>query len=83
MSVESANQLSALAPARPVVAERIEASRDRLHRTWRFVRRSPRFVIGGSLVAIILALSLLAPVIAPYPPDEQDYAMRLAPIAHD
>lgn len=80
MSVESANPLTTLAPPRPYVAERIEPARDRAHRIWQAVRRSPRFLIGAALVTIILALSILAPLIAPYPPDEQDYAMRLAPV---
>jgi peptide/nickel transport system permease protein len=38
----------------------------------------PRLTIGIGIILIITALSLLAPVIAPYDPDAQDFRSRLA-----
>jgi peptide/nickel transport system permease protein len=45
----------------------------------RFVRRYPRVAIGGSLLLILVALSLLAPWIAPYDPIKLNVANRLKP----
>ena len=35
---------------------------------WTFLRRHPRIAIGGGMMAILVALSLLAPLIAPFDP---------------
>lgn len=49
-----------------------------------FLRRYPRVAIGGALLCILVALSLLAPWIAPYDPIKLNVAQRLrAPsVAH-
>ena len=46
---------------------------------WTFIRRHPRIAIGGSLMAILIALSLLAPLIAPYDPLKLNVSQRLKP----
>ncbi|MGE0223028.1 MAG: ABC transporter permease [Acetobacteraceae bacterium] len=46
---------------------------------WTFIRRHPRIVIGGTLMAILVALSLLAPWIAPYDPLKLNVSQRLKP----
>ncbi len=46
---------------------------------WTFIRRHPRIAIGGSLMAILVALSLLAPLIAPYDPLKLNVSQRLKP----
>ena len=46
---------------------------------WTFIRRHPRIAIGGSLMAILIALSLLAPWIAPYDPLKLNVSQRLKP----
>lgn len=46
---------------------------------WTFTRRHPRVVIGGGLMAILVALSLLAPWIAPYDPLKLNVSQRLKP----
>ena len=47
-------------------------------------RRNRRAVVGGILVLLFCALSLLAPVLAPYAPEAQQLAERLRPpsLAH-
>ena len=44
-----------------------------------FARRYPRVVIGGTLLSILVLLSLLAPLIAPYDPIKLNVAQRLKP----
>lgn len=46
---------------------------------WTFTRRHPRIVIGGVLMAVLVALSLLAPWIAPYDPLKLNVSQRLKP----
>ena len=43
------------------------------------LRRYPRVAIGGALLGILVALSLLAPWIAPYDPIALNVAQRLRP----
>jgi peptide/nickel transport system permease protein len=45
----------------------------------RFIRRHPRIVLGGFLLSVLVALSLLAPLIAPYDPFKLSVATRLRP----
>ncbi|WP_448954465.1 ABC transporter permease [Labrys neptuniae] len=42
------------------------------------LRRSPSALIGSSVLALLVFMALAAPVIAPYDPDLQDTAIRLA-----
>ena len=42
-----------------------------------FIRRNPRVLIGGVLVAILLGLALFAPFVAPYDPIAQDVSRSL------
>ena len=58
----SADQLPS--PAAPA-AERRRMS------TWRLLVSNPLTVVSGALLLLIVALSVLAPWIAPYPPDQQ------------
>jgi peptide/nickel transport system permease protein len=45
----------------------------------RSIRRHPRIVFGGSLIVVLVALSLLASVIAPYDPIILNLGQRLKP----
>lgn len=42
-------------------------------------RRNPRAIVGASIVAALCAIALLAPVLAPYPPEIQSLALRYRP----
>jgi peptide/nickel transport system permease protein len=53
--------------------------RSRLSRIWRWMRSDPRAVISIAYLAILVIVSLLAPVIAPYSPIEQDVSSLLLP----
>ena len=44
-----------------------------------FLRRHPRIVIGGTLMAILVVLSVLAPLIAPFDPLKLNVSQRLRP----
>jgi peptide/nickel transport system permease protein len=46
---------------------------------WTFLRRHPRIAIGGGMMAILVALSLLAPLIAPFDPLKLNVSQRLKP----
>ncbi|KPL55289.1 peptide ABC transporter permease [Prosthecomicrobium hirschii] len=68
---------SALAPAAA-----LEAVPPRRSPTARFLRRAgrnPSFMIGATVLAIIVAMALFAPLITAYDPYDQDIARRLIP----
>ena len=44
---------------------------------WRRLRRNRAAVIGGVVVLLFIAIAILAPLIAPYDPNEGDLAQRL------
>lgn len=46
---------------------------------WTFTRRHPRIALGGALMVVLVALSLLAPWIAPYDPLKLNVSQRLKP----
>jgi peptide/nickel transport system permease protein len=46
---------------------------------WRRLKRNKAAIVGGVIVFIFVLVALLAPVIAPYPPNEGDLALRLKP----
>jgi peptide/nickel transport system permease protein len=46
---------------------------------WRRLKRNKAAIVGGVIVFIFVLVALLAPVIAPYPPNEGDLAQRLKP----
>ena len=51
---------------------------------WDFLRRHPLVVVGATIVIALVVISILAPVIAPYDPIEQDlYARLQAPSMHN
>src|SRR5262245_51687589 len=43
------------------------------------VRRHPRLLVGGALVALLLLAAFLAPVVAPYDPIKVDMGQSLLP----
>lgn len=58
----------------------IEPRRDTLLATvWRFLRRNILTLIGLCVILIALLVTVMAPLIAPYSPLEQDMASRLQP----
>jgi peptide/nickel transport system permease protein len=44
-----------------------------------FIRRNPRIVLGGALVALLLLIALAAPIVAPYDPVEVNVTEALLP----
>lgn len=44
-----------------------------------FLRRNPRILIGGTLVAMLLVVAIFAPLIAPYDPIQVDVSRSLQP----
>ncbi|MBI3997687.1 MAG: ABC transporter permease [Armatimonadetes bacterium] len=46
---------------------------------WRSFRTSPIALLGGGFLAIMVALALLAPVLAPWDPQAQELSRRLLP----
>ncbi len=57
----------------PLQAER------RLAERWALLRRNPVTLAGLAIVLLVLALSLLAPLVAPYPPKQGDASQTLRP----
>lgn len=46
---------------------------------WRRLKRNRAAIVGGVIVALFVLVALLAPVLAPHPPNEGDLAKRLMP----
>jgi peptide/nickel transport system permease protein len=46
---------------------------------WRRLKRNRAAIVGGIIVLLFVAIALLAPLIAPCPPDEGDLTKRLNP----
>jgi len=65
------------APALPIVVPLTRAGRSSSLR-W-FLRRNPRILIGGTIVAILLFVAATAPFIAPYDPIKVDVSQALLP----
>jgi len=65
------------APALPIVVPLTRAGRTSSLR-W-FLRRNPRILIGGTIVAILLFVAATAPFIAPYDPIKVDVSQALLP----
>ena len=50
-----------------------------LAEVWRRLKRNRAATIGGVIVLLFVAIAILAPLIAPYNPDEGDLTKRLNP----
>jgi len=48
---------------------------------WRRLKRNKAAIVGGVIVILFVLVALLAPILAPYPPNEGDLALRLKPPA--
>jgi ABC-type dipeptide/oligopeptide/nickel transport system permease subunit len=48
-------------------------------RTWAVMRADPNFWIGATIVVVVIAAALLAPLLAPHDPDHQYRAQGLTP----
>jgi peptide/nickel transport system permease protein len=46
-------------------------------RNWRKVYRNRNLMIGLAIILTLIAIALLAPLLAPYPPQQQDYTRTL------
>ena len=46
---------------------------------WRRLKRNKAAIVGGVIVILFVLVALLAPILAPYPPNEGDLALRLKP----
>src|SRR6185437_11223215 len=56
------------------------ARRGRPSRFWRWIRSDPRAVLSIAYLVLLVAVAILAPVIAPYPPNAQNVNDVLAPV---
>ena len=65
--------------ARPPDNRSQAGGRSRLAFFLAFLRAHPRFALGYGIVALVLVLALLAPWVAPYPPETADPAAFLQP----
>jgi peptide/nickel transport system permease protein len=65
--------------------EKIRNSRllDGLRRGWRIVRSNSMTTVGFLIVSTLVVVAILAPVLAPYPPDAQSLQNTLAPPSAD
>jgi peptide/nickel transport system permease protein len=57
------------------------ARRRRGSRFWRWIRSDPRAVLSIGFLVLLVAVSLLAPWVAPYPPNAQNVNDVLAPVS--
>ncbi|MGE5257097.1 MAG: ABC transporter permease [Hyphomicrobiales bacterium] len=46
---------------------------------WRRLKRNKAAIVGGAIVMLFVGVAILAPAIAPHPPDEGDLSLRLNP----
>ncbi len=46
---------------------------------WKKARRKPLAIFGAAIVGLLLIMSLAAPLLSPYPPNQQDLSLRLKP----
>ncbi len=56
-----------------------ESKSSQIADAWRRLKRNRAAIMGGIIVFLFVFISLLAPLIAPYPPNEGDLAERLSP----
>jgi len=57
----------------------IKRPRSTLSRMWRLSRQHPSTIVGASLLFILIAIAILAPVIAPFDPTDPNPTVRLTP----
>ena len=50
---------------------------------WRRLRRNRAAIVGGMVVLLFVAIAILAPLIAPYDPNEGDLTQRLRPFSRE
>jgi peptide/nickel transport system permease protein len=62
---------------------RLQAKLGRLAAFLLALARNPQVMSGAAVVAALILIAILAPVIAPFDPEEQDLARRLAPPSAD
>jgi len=59
--------------------EMIEKKKSRLGEVWRRLKKNKAAVISLFIIIVIIMVAILAPIIAPYPYDLQDYKKSYAP----
>ena len=55
----------------------VEQKRGQLWEVWRRLKRNRGSMVGLGVVALLFAMALLAPLVAPYPPNSMDMKARL------
>lgn len=61
------------------MSEKIHPRTSQAAEVWRRLKRNRAAIAGGIIVLVFVAIALLAPWIAPYPPNEGDLTKRLNP----
>ncbi len=59
--------------------EEKEVKVNQISELWRRLKRNRAAIIGGVIVLLFISIAILAPLIAPYPPNEGDLTKRLKP----
>ncbi len=56
-----------------------EAKTTQAAEVWRRLKRNKAAIAGGAIVAVFVLVALLAPLLAPYDPNEGELGQRLKP----
>lgn len=80
MSAEANNPTARVASLRTAEIQR--SRRERTRRLWKSLRSSPVGIIGASIVALLIILSVIGPFIVPHDPGERNLRSRFMPPGH-
>jgi len=65
------------------MSEEKEPKTGQFREVWRRLKRNRAATVGGVIVLLFVAIALLAPLIAPFDPNEGDLSQRLKPPGHE
>ena len=65
------------------MSEEKEPKTGQFREVWRRLKRNRAAIVGGVIVLLFVAIALLAPLIAPFDPNEGDLSQRLKPPGHE
>ncbi len=65
------------------MSEEKETKTGQFREVWRRLKRNRAAIVGGVVVLLFVAIALLAPLVAPFDPNEGDLSQRLKPPSHE